>query len=202
MRRASAALTGAFLVGAFALLTGCVPDSSTPSASPTSAAPETPSVSVSTAAPTPSDSAATSAPVDPSTPASIPTSCDDLGTATTRQQTVGDLQPQHSSGFVRTAPANATTALACDWIKDESAGVLLIISTAAPADVTTGLAGLAGQGYTCQAAEEFGAQYCMKTETQSEDVVVARGDVWIYLETVNVNARAWLSEIVAQIFNV
>ncbi|MEV7756541.1 hypothetical protein AB0O16_02310 [Microbacterium sp. NPDC089180] len=35
---------------------------------------------------------------------------------------------------------------------------------------------------------------------QTEDVVVARDGVWISLETVNVDARAWLSEISSQIF--
>jgi len=36
--------------------------------------------------------------------------------------------------------------------------------------------------------------------TDTEDVVVARDGTWIYLETVNVNARAWLSEISSQVF--
>lgn len=103
---------------------------------------------------------------------------------------------------MRPAPANATTELSCNWIQEESAGVLLLIGTASAAEVSTGVDGLAAQGYECQAAEDFGAQYCVKAggTAQTEDVVVARDGVWISLETVNVDARAWLSEISSQIF--
>ncbi|KTR94297.1 hypothetical protein NS220_09455 [Microbacterium testaceum] len=195
MRRASTAVTGALLIGAIAGLTGCVPDDPAPAPSTTVVSP---SATAPSAAATPSESAAPT----PAAPASLPASCDDLGTAATREQTVGGLTAQHADGFVRPAPANATTALSCNWIQEEAAAVLLIVSTASDADVTAGVAGLAAQGYACQAAEDFGAQYCVKAggTAETEDVVVARDGVWIYLETVNVNARAWLSEISSQIF--
>jgi len=195
MRRASIAITGALLVGVVASLTGCVPDDPAPALTTTVVSPS---------ATAPSASATPSASSTPTveTPTSIPASCDDLGTAATRQETVGALTAQHADGFVRPAPANATTALSCNWIQEEAAAVLLLVSTAADADVTAGVAGLAAQGYECQAAEDFGAQYCAKSggTAETEDVVVARDGVWIYLETVNVNARAWLSEISSQIF--
>ncbi|MDF2990485.1 MAG: DnaJ-class molecular chaperone [Microbacterium sp.] len=198
MRRAAIAVTGALLVGAVALLTGCVPESVAPS--PTSTTVVSPSPPAPIASPTTSTSS--TAPEPTTSPASIPASCDDLGTAATRQQTVGDLTAQHADGFVRPAPANATTDLSCNWIQEEAAAVLLLISTAPDADVTAGVTDLGGQGYQCQAAEDFGAQYCVKSggTAETEDVVVARDGVWIYLETVNVNARAWLSEIASQIF--
>ncbi|MDU0366625.1 hypothetical protein RWH45_05330 [Microbacterium sp. KSW4-17] len=204
MNRAFIAVSGALLIAAAALLTGCVPEPPSPAStatvdSPSATAPSaSPTGSAST--PTPTLTAAPTAPtVDP---AAIPGSCDDLGTAATRQQTVGGLTAQHADGFVRPAPANATTELSCNWIQEESAGVLLLISTASAADVSTGVDGLDAQGYECQAAEDFGAQYCVKAggTAQTEDVVVARDSVWIYLETVNVDARAWLSEISSQIF--
>ena len=112
------------------------------------------------------------------------------------------LTAQHADGFVRPSPPNATTKLSCNWIQEEAAAVLIIVSTATDADVSTGLQQLASEGYQCQAAQDFGAQYCMRPgdAATSEDVVVARDDVWIYLETVNVNARAWLSDIAAQIY--
>ncbi|MFF7682749.1 hypothetical protein ACFZA2_08275 [Microbacterium sp. NPDC007973] len=204
MNRAFIAVSGALLIAAAALLTGCVPESPSPAStttvdSPSATAPSaSPTGSASTPTPTP-----TAAPTAPTVdPAAIPGSCDDLGTAATRQQTVGGLTAQHADGFVRPAPANATTELSCNWIQEESAGVLLLISTASAAEVSTGVDGLAAQGYECQAAEDFGAQYCVKAggTAQTEDVVVARDGVWIYLETVNVDARAWLSEISSQIF--
>ncbi|ODT37272.1 MAG: hypothetical protein BGO45_07285 [Microbacterium sp. 71-36] len=180
---------------AIAALAGCVPEQATPVASESA----TPTVTVATPTPTPT-------PTPSETPASaaanIPASCDDLGTASSRAETVGGLTAQHADGFVRPSPPNATTKLSCNWIQEEAAAVLIIVSTATDADVSTGLQQLASEGYQCQAAQDFGAQYCMRPgdAATSEDVVVARDDVWIYLETVNVNARAWLSDIAAQIY--
>jgi hypothetical protein len=196
--RGKIVLTVAVVLSAVAALAGCSGGGSTadPSTTVSSAAP----------APSPSPSATPSAlpTPTPSTAASvsIPASCDDLGTAGTRQQTVGDLTAQHADGFVRPAPTNATTDLSCNWIQEEAAAVLLIISSASAADVESGLASLPAQGYQCQASDDFGAQYCVApgASTDTEDVVVARDGTWIYLETVNVNARAWLSEIASQVF--
>lgn len=190
--RSFAALTA---VVAIAGLAGCVPEQATPVASETSM----PTITVATPTPTPTPTASeTSA----SVAARIPASCDDLGTASSRAETVGNLTAQHADGFVRPAPPNATTSLSCNWIQEEAAAVLLIVSTASAADVSEGLAGLASEGYQCQPAQDFGAQYCSRPgdAADSEDVIVARDDVWIYLETVNVNARAWLSDIAAQIY--
>lgn len=194
MRRWRIVVAGAVMV-AVAGLAGCVPDEVTPVASPTS----TPSVTVVTPSETPT-------PSEPETAASvasrIPASCDDLGTSMSRDETVGALTAQHADGFVRPAPADATTVLSCNWIQEEAAAVLLIVSTASDADVAQGLESLASDGYQCQPAQDFGVQYCTRPSdtVTDEDVVVARDDVWIYLETVNVNARGWLSDITAQIF--
>lgn len=194
MRRwRSAAAVAALL--AIAGLAGCVPEQATPVASATA----TPTVTVATPSPTPTPTASET---PASVAANIPASCDDLGTASSRDETVGNLTAQHAEGFLRPSPPNATTKLSCNWIQEEAAAVLIIISTASDADVSTGLQQLASDGYQCQAAQDFGAQYCMRPgdAATSEDVVVARDDVWIYLETVNVNARAWLSDIAAQIY--
>lgn len=191
----SAAVVAAVI--AIAGLAGCVPEPATPVATETA----TPTVTVATptpaATPTP-----TASETSTSVAARVPASCDELGTASSRAETVGGLTAQHADGFVRPSPPNATTKLSCNWIQEEAAAVLLIVSTASPADVNDGLGQLASEGYQCQAAQDFGAQYCMRPgdAASSEDVVVARDDVWIYLETVNVNARAWLSDIAAQIF--
>lgn len=193
MRRAPIAFTGALLIGAGALLTGCASGAGAPAASDTPVASPTASV----ASPTASTPA-----VPSSSPAALPASCDDLGTAETRQQTVGGLTAQHADGFVRPSPANATTVLSCNWIQEEAAAVLLIVSTAPAADITAGLEGLGAQGFECQPSQDFGAQYCAKTSDtpETEDVVVAGDGKWLYLETVNINARPWLSEITSQIF--
>ncbi|MCJ1706118.1 hypothetical protein [Microbacterium sp. VKM Ac-2923] len=195
MRRKNVLMT-ALVLTAVTALAGCSGGGADP----------TPSSTVSSAAPSPSPTpSATPSPTPTSTAAasvSIPTSCDDLGSAATREQTVGGLTAQHADGFVRPSPANATTDLSCNWIQEEAAAVLLIISSASAADVESGLAALPAQGYQCQASDDFGAQYCVApgASTDTEDVVVARDGTWIYLETVNVNARAWLSEIASQIF--
>ncbi|SIR90414.1 hypothetical protein [Microbacterium sp. RURRCA19A] len=194
MRRWRSVAVAAALV-AIAGLAGCVPEQATPVASESA----TPTVTVETPTPTPT-------PTPSETPASaaanIPASCDELGTASSRAETVGGLTAQHADGFVRPSPPNATTKLSCNWIQEEAAAVLIIVSTATDVDVSTGLQQLASEGYQCQAAQDFGAQYCMRPgdAATSEDVIVARDDVWIYLETVNVNARAWLSDIAAQIY--
>lgn len=91
MNRAFIAVSGALLIAAAALLTGCVPEPPSPAStatvdSPSATAPSaSPTGSASTPTPTP-----TAAPTAPTVdPAGIPESCDDLGAAATRQQTVG-----------------------------------------------------------------------------------------------------------------
>lgn len=182
---------------AIAGLVGCTPEAATPVATETAM----PTVTVATPTPTPTPTPSASE-TSASAAANIPASCDDLGTASSRDETVGGLTAQHADGFVRPAPPNATTVLSCNWIQEEAAAVLLLVSTASDADVSQGLQQVASEGYQCQDAQDFGAQYCSRPgdAATSEDVIVARDDVWIYLETVNVNARAWLSDIAAQIY--
>lgn len=143
-------------------------------------------------------------PIEPSAaPVALPTDCATLGTDASWQETVGDMTLQSDgTDFVRDAPANATLALGCDWIIDEVAGVLLLISTASDADVAAGVATLPGLGYTCSVSDDFGADYCELPGAgdESEDIVVARDGVWIYLETVNRNGRAFISDIAQQIW--
>ena len=176
-------------------LAGCATEVPTPVAS------DAPMPTVTVATPTPAAEPSPST-TSTSVTANIPASCDDLGTASSRAETVGGLRAQHADGFVRPAPPNATAVLSCNWIQEEAAAVLLIVSTATDAEVAQGLDTLASEGYRCQAAQDFGAQYCSRPgdAADSEDVIVACDDVWIYLETVNVNARAWLSDIAAQIY--
>ncbi|MEV7756542.1 hypothetical protein AB0O16_02315 [Microbacterium sp. NPDC089180] len=140
MNRAFIAVSGALLIAAAALLTGCVPEPPSPASTATV---DSPSATAPSASPTGSASTPTPTPTAaPTAPTGIPKSCDDLGAAATRQQTVGGLTAQHADGFVRPAPANATTELSCNWIQEESAGVLLLISTASAAEVSTGVDGL------------------------------------------------------------
>lgn len=186
-------------VAAMGVLAGC----SGEAAAPATSAP-VPAPTASSAAPTAAaDPTPVASPDVPTAPVSLPTSCDALGTSTTRQQTIGGFTEQPGSGFERVAPQGATLELGCNWIQDEVAGVVLLISTASDAAVTTAVSGLAADGYSCQGADDFGAEYCVKPggALDTQDVVVARGGVWIYLETVNVNADAWLSEISSQVFN-
>lgn len=139
----------------------------------------------------------------PTSTAVLPTDCATLATEPTRQQTVGDMTLQgDGEGFVRPAPAGATLALGCDWIVGDTTGVLLLISTAEPGAVTTAVGALAPEGYTCQASDDFGAEFCdlPGTGTDTEELIVARDDVWIYMSTSNRNGREFLSEIVQGIF--
>jgi len=179
------------------ILAGCA-SGADPSGSPTT------SPSATSASPTPTPTFTPTPTPTPSTaPETLPTDCTQLGTASTRAETVGDMTLQsNGEGFTRPAPEGATLALGCDWIVGEGAGVLLLISTAPAANVTAALPGLASEGYTCQAAEDFGAQYCLLPGdgTDTEEAIVARDDVWIYYATVNRNGRALLSEIVSGIF--
>jgi hypothetical protein len=136
-------------------------------------------------------------------PAVLPTDCAQLGTETTRQETVGDLTLQsNGEGFVRPAPTGATLALGCDWITGDTTGLLLLVSRAEPTAVADALQDLTAEGYTCQPSEDFGTQFCRSPGSgpDTEELVVARDDVWIYASTSNRNARALLSEIVQDIF--
>ncbi|KRA23589.1 hypothetical protein ASD65_03475 [Microbacterium sp. Root61] len=191
-RRRTIAITSAAVLLTLAL-SAC---GGSPETSPTTSAPPTAS-----AAPTPAESVT---PEEPSAaPAVLPTDCTTLGTDAVREETVGDMTLQGDGvGFVRPAPANATLALGCDWIIEESAGVLLLISTATPAEVTAGVDSLAALGYTCSVSDDFGADFCVLPGdgADTEEMVVARDGVWIFLGSVNRNARAFLSDIAQQIW--
>jgi len=185
-----------FAVGAViavAALSGCA--SETPSGGEPSASASTPKPEQSVAEPTPTG--------DAIPPANLPTDCLALGTAETREETVGDMTLQsNGEGFVRPAPEGATLALGCDWIVGDATGVLLLISTASADAVSQALATLPAEGYTCQPAEDFGVQFCdlPGDGADTEEMIVARDDVWIYMSTANRNGRAFLSDIVQGIF--
>lgn len=176
-------------------LAGCGGGATTPSASPTATV--TPTAS-STPAPTPDPE-----PTQTTAPANLPTDCNSLGTEAVRQEAIGDLTLQSDgTGFVRPVPDGATLALGCDWIVGDSTGMLLLISTA-PADAVTAAAdSLPGEGWTCGVSDDFGATYCYLegATPDTEEQVVARDDVWIYMSTSNRNGRAFLSDIATQIW--
>jgi hypothetical protein len=186
--------TVAVLAVATAALVGCGGGGEAP---PTSAAPTS-------AAPTPEPSSPSPTPepaADP--PATLPTDCGALASEQTRAEAVGDMTLQsNGDGFVRPAPEGATLALGCDWIVGDATGMLLLISTADAAAVQAAVATLPAQGYSCQVSDDFGADFCdlPGSGENTEEMIVARDDVWIYLSTVNRNGRAFLSEIVSGIF--
>lgn len=173
-------------------LTACAPP--TPAESPTPT----------TAAPTPTmTSTPTTTPTETVAPANLPTDCATLGTPEVRQEAIGDLTLQSDGvGFVRPAPADATLALGCDWIVGDSTGMLLLISTASPDAVATALTTLPGLGYQCSVSDDFGADFCQLPgdAPDTEEMIVARDGVWIYLSTSNRNGRAFLSDIATQIW--
>ncbi len=181
-------------VGAALLLAGCAGGAAAPSATPTPSA-------TATAAPT---STTPSASPTSAVPASIPQSCDAVGTAASRADTVATMRMQSDGkSFIRPVPNDATLALGCDWISGDTTGILLLISTASPDNVAAAVAGLPAKGFSCQTSDDFGAAYCTMpgTGANSEDTVVARDNVWIYMESHNVNARALLSDLASQVFH-
>ncbi|WP_322412036.1 hypothetical protein [Microbacterium invictum] len=191
--RSLTVIAGAAL--ALALLAGCAPE---PAPSPTSTATQSESPSES-----PSESASASPSASATSTASIPTECDELGSEASRQEMVGDMTLQSDGqGFVRPAPDGATLVLGCDWIVGDATGLLVLISTATPEAVTAAIATLPEEGYTCQVSDDFGAQFCELPGAgpDTEEIVVARDDVWIYYAPVNRNGRAFLSDIASQIF--
>lgn len=191
--RAVAVAAGAAVLAG--VLAGCAAGSGGATPSPTSSASRTTAPS-----PTPT---ATPEPTATTAPANLPTDCNSLASAGTRSATVGDMTLQsNGAGFVRPAPEGATLVLGCDWIVGEASGVLLLISTATPDAVAAAVETLPAQGYTCQLSDDFGAQFCTLpgAGADTEELIVARDDVWIYISTVNRNGRAFLSEIVQGIF--
>lgn len=194
LRKTQSAVTALVVTAVAAvMLVGCTPVIVTPSASPTPTV--TPSV---TMAPTP-----TPTPTPEVVEPTLPTDCAQLGSPATWTDTVGDMTLQSDgSDFVRPAPENAALALGCDWIVGDATGMLLLISTAAPAAVEAAVGGLPGEGFTCQLSEDFGADFCVNpgSSPDTEQMIVARDSVWIFLSTANRNGRALLSEIVQGIF--
>ena len=176
-------------------LSACAGGSTTPTASPT---------------PTPTPTQTTPPapePTEPSTPtaapANLPTDCSTLGTESVRQEAIGDLTLQSDgTGFVRPVPDGATLVLGCDWIVGDSTGMLLLISTASADAVTAAAGSMPDQGYTCGVSDDFGATYCYLEgdAPDTEEAILARDDVWIYMSTSNRNGRAFLSAIATQIW--
>ena len=120
-----------------------------------------------------------------------------------REAAIGDLTLQSDgAGFVRPVPENATLVLGCDWIVGDSTGMLLLISTATPDATATAVTTLPAIGYACGASDDFGASFCqLKGDApDTEEMVIARDGVWIYLSTSNRNGRAFLSDIATQIW--
>lgn len=181
---------GALIVAA--VLAGCAGEGGTAA---TATATTSPSASAESS-PTPSEA-------EPSASVDLPTECGALGTQATRDETVGDMTLQSDGeGFVRPAPEGATLVLGCDWIVGDATGLLLLISTATPDAATAAVAGLPADGYSCQVSDDFGADFCVLPGegADSEEMIVSRDGVWIYMSTVNRNGRAFLSEIVQGVF--
>jgi hypothetical protein len=179
-----------------AVLAGCGGGSGGPTASPSTPSPS--QTATPTATPTPEPE-----PTETVAPANLPTDCSTLATPEVRQEAIGDLTLQGDGvGFVRPVPANATLVLGCDWIVGDSTGMLLLISTAAPADVATAVTTLPGLGYECGVSDDFGADFCQLEgdAPDTEELIVARDGVWIYLSTSNRNGRAFLSDIATGIW--
>jgi hypothetical protein len=176
-------------------LAGCGGGSTTPTASPTTTATPT---ATSTPTPTPEP-----APTETTAPANLPTDCNSLGTEPVRQEAIGDLTLQSDgTGFVRPVPDGATLALGCDWIVGDSTGMLLLISTAPSDAVTAAADSMPGEGWTCGVSDDFGASFCSLegSAPDTEEMIVARDDVWIYMSTSNRNGRAFLSDIATQVW--
>lgn len=160
----------------------------------------------------PSSATASSSEESPQTPApsgtedttaTLPDSCDTLASDATRAEAVGDMTLQSGGeDFVRPAPEGAELVLGCDWIVGDATGMLLLISTADPAAVTEAATRLPAEGYSCQMSDDFGAEFCdlPGQGPDTEEMIVARENVWIYLATANRNGRAFLSEIVQGVF--
>ena len=196
-RRTRTLSTVVFTAVLAASLVGCGGGTPGPSASPTATAAPSPSA---TPTPTPEPEPT---PTETVAPANLPTDCNALATPDVSQEAIGDLTLQGDGvGFIRPVPANATLVLGCDWIVGDSTGILLLISTAAPADVAEAVTTLPGLGYTCGVADDFGADYCQLDggAPDTEEMIVARDGVWIYMSTSNRNGRALLSGIATQIW--
>ena len=98
--------------------------------------------------------------------------------------------------------SGATLALGCDWIVGDATGILLLISTAPQDAVATAADALPGEGWSCGFSDDFGATFCQLpgANADTEEMIVAREGVWIYMSTSNRNGRAFLSDIATQIW--
>lgn len=170
--------------------------------SPTTSAPTTPPAATPKPTATASASATATAPA-PAKPVTLPTKCSALGSKAERQKAVGDMTLQSNGvGFVRPVPAKAKLALGCDWIVGDSTGMLLLLSTAAPANVSAEVKKMPARGYTCSVSDDFGADFCQKKGSgpNTEEMIVAREGIWLYLSTSNRSGRAFLSSIATQLW--
>ncbi|MDZ8201996.1 hypothetical protein RZO50_10755 [Microbacterium sp. SSW1-59] len=103
---------------------------------------------------------------------------------------------------MRKASASAAYGLGCDWILEEVAGVLLLISDVDAADAAAHVSDLAAQGWTC---EETGDETICTTgdPTAGEPVstIVSRDETWIFVDAYNVDAEPLISDLIAQMWS-
>ena len=141
-------------------------------------------------------------------PAVLPSDCGEVGTAATRADTVDRMDLQgDGAGFDRSAPEGAVLKLGCDWMMGDVTGYLLLISTADPtaSDEAVGL--LTQDGFACTSDDTTGT-LCTKAVQRDysgnpfevSTSVVSRGDVWIYLESSNIDGEDLLADLTAQIW--
>ncbi|MDZ8172286.1 hypothetical protein [Microbacterium xanthum] len=177
------------LVGA---LTACASDPAPAPAGGTSSVAESPT----TAAP-PADTA------EPIATRTLPAGCDEVGSDASRDAVLADLTLQgDGADFIREAPDSAAYVFGCDWILEEVAGVLLLISDVDAADAAAHVSDLAAQGWTC---EETGDETICTTgdPTAGEPVstIVSRDETWIFVDAYNVDAEPLISDLIAQMWS-
>lgn len=195
----------AFTIGIAALgvaLTGCQsagsPTATTPAA-PVTEEPTTPSEETTTPAVTPSPTETTPA-------LSLPTACDQLGTAATRDAVIGTLGEQPTPKPAPGTIPDASLTLGCSWFAGDVTGLTVLIAQPATADAETAVAALAADGYTCDDAA--GYTQCTREKEgdyngnkyPTKDHVIVRDGVWLQTDASNVDATALTDEIVSSIW--
>ncbi|QEV99547.1 hypothetical protein F6J84_05150 [Microbacterium caowuchunii] len=143
----------------------------------------------------------------PSAEASLPTDCGAVGAAATRAATVDEMTLQgDGEGFQRPAPDGAEPVLGCDWILDEVAGYLLLISEVDAASARSyAESTLPGRGYSCGDGN-LGALLCQSTmqgasgTADTVETIYVRDGVWIYQSATNTDGETLLADLVASIW--
>ena len=144
-------------------------------------------------------------PIETHKPTGLPSTCDELGTDTSRAATVDTLE-HFPDVPVPTIIQGADVLVSCSWFAGDVTGVDIVIATVQEHDAVAVLDDAAAQGFTC--AGEDGYTLCRLDEQATyadnsypvTSFYLYGSGVWLESVGSNVDVTTWIDDIATSIW--